>query len=130
MASVEEPDFMKGPRKPLEGLPGSSEARALASQRFPGKPYCLVRDWTIFRIEVTPAELSKVHASGQLPMIVFAHNVAEDSQGRFERGDWVRSTMCTSFNDGVLFETRNTIYVLIGPGHEQPATLKDVFSFC
>lgn len=130
MASVVEPDFMKGPRTPLEGLLSSSEARALVSQRFPGKPYCLVRDWTIFHIEVTPAELSKVHASGQLPMIVFAHNVAEDSQGRFERGCWVRSTMCISFNDGVLFETRNTIYVLIGPGHEQPATLKDVFSFC
>lgn len=130
MASVEEPDFMKGPRTPLEGLPSSSEARALANRRFPGKPYCLVRDWTIFHIEVTPAELSKVHASGQLPMIVFAHNVAEDSQGRFERGDWVRSTMCTSFNDGVLFETRNTVYALIGSGHEQPATLKEVFSFC
>ena len=130
MASVEEPDFMRGPRTSLEGLSTTSEARALAAERFPKKPYCLVRDWTIFRIEVTPAELSKVHASGRLPMIVFAHNVAEDSQGRFERGDWVRSTMCTSFNEGVLFETRNTIYVLIGPGHEQPATLKDVFSFC
>jgi len=128
MASVEEPDFMKGPRTPLEGLSSSSEARALVSQRFPGKPYCLIRDWTIFRIEVTPDELSKVHAAGQLPMIVFAHNVAEDSQGRFERGDWVRSSMCTSFNDGAVFETRNTVYVLIGLGHEQPASLKDVFS--
>ena len=130
MASVEEPDFMKAPRTSLEGLSTTSEARALATERFPKKPYCLVRDWTIFRIEVTPEELSKVHATGQLPMIVFAHNVAEDSQGRFERGDWVRSTMCSSFNDGVLFETRNTIYVLIGPGHEQSATLKEVFSFC
>jgi len=129
MASVEEPDFMKGPRTPLEGLSSSSEARVLASQRFPRKPYCLVRDWTIFRVEVTPDELSKVHAAGQHPMIVFAHNVVEDSQGRFERGDWVRSSMCTSFNDGVVFETRNTVYVLIGPGHEQPASLKDVFSF-
>lgn len=129
MASVEEPDFMKGPRTPLEGLSSSSEARALASQRFPRKPYCLVRDWTIFRVEVTPDELSKAHAAGQLPMIMFAHNVVEDSQGRFERGDWVRSSMCTNFNDGVVFETRNTGYVLIGPGHEQPASLKDVFSF-
>ena len=129
MASVVEPDFMKGPRTPLEGLSGSSEARSAAVERFPKKPYCLVRDWTIFRIEVTPDELSKVHAVGQLPMILFAHNVAEDSQGRFERGDWVRSSMCTGFHDGVVFETRNTIYVLIGSGYEQPATLKEVFSF-
>ena len=128
MASIEEPDFMKGPRTPLEGLSSSSDARALVSQRFPGKPYCLITDWTIFRIDVTPDELAKVHAVGQLPMIVFAHNVVEDSQGRFQQGDWVRSSMCTNFNDGVVFETRNTIYVLIGPGHEQPASLKDVFS--
>lgn len=128
MASVQEPDFMKGPRTPLEGLEGTSEARALAVERFPKKPYCLVRDWTIFRIEVTRDELFKCHAAGQLPMILFAHNVAEDSQGRFERGDWVRSSMCTGFHDDVAFETRNSVYVLIGPGHEQPASLKDVFS--
>ncbi|KTB68383.1 hypothetical protein AO063_00715 [Pseudomonas fluorescens ICMP 11288] len=119
---------MNRPRTPLEGLPSSSEARALANQRFPEKPYCLVRDWTIFRIEVTRDELFKCHAAGQLPMILFAHNVAEDSQGRFERGDWARSSMCTGFHDGVAFETRNTVYVLIGPGHEQLASLKDVFS--
>ena len=99
MASVVEPDFMKGPRTPLEGLSSSSDARALANQRFPEKPYCLVRDWTIFRIEVTRDELFKCQAAGQLPMILFAHNVAEDSQGRFERGDWVRSSMCTGLHD-------------------------------
>lgn len=129
MASAEEPDFMKGPRTPLEGLSSSSQARALASERFPTKPYCLVRDWTIFRIEVTPDELAKVHAAGQLPLILFAHNVVEDSQQRFHPGDWVRSSMCVSFDDGVMFETKNTIYVLMGPGHEKQADLKTIFSF-
>jgi hypothetical protein len=128
MASEKELEFMKGPRTSLVGLPNSSEARALATERFPEKPYCLIQDWTIFRIEFTPDELNTIQAAGQLPMIVFAHNVVEDSQGRFERGDWVRSTMCTRFEDGV-FETRNTAYILVGPGHEQPASLKDVFSF-
>lgn len=128
MASVEEPEFMKGPRTPLEGLLNSSEARAFATERFPRKPFCLVQDWTIFRIEFTPDELNTIQAAGQLPMILFAHNVVEDSQRRFERGDWVRSTMCTLFEHGV-FETRNTAYILVGPGHEQPASLKDVFSF-
>ena len=59
MASVEEPDFMNAPRTPLEGLSSTSAARALAVERFPKKPYCLVRDWTIFRIEVTRDELFK-----------------------------------------------------------------------
>lgn len=129
MASVEETDVVGGPRIPREGLSSSSEARALATERVPRKPYCLVEEWTIFQVEVTPDELSKVHAAGQLPMILFAHNVVEDSQGRFHRGDWVRSSICTSFNEGVMFETRSTVYVLIGPGHEQPASLKTIFSF-
>lgn len=129
MDSVEESDVAGGPRTPRIGLPSSSEARALVSKNFSGKAYCLVEDWTVFRIDVTPEELTKVHAVGQLPMIVFAHNVIEDSQGRFQRGDWVRSSMCTSFDDGAVFETRNTIYILIGPGHEQTASLKTIFSF-
>lgn len=129
MASVGETDFLDGPRTPLEGLSGCSEARTLVSKHFPGKPYCLVEEWTVFRVDVTPDELAKVHAAGQLPLILFAHNVVEDSLGRFQRGDWVRSSMCTNFNDGVVFETRNTAYVLIGPGHEQPASLKTIFSF-
>ncbi|MBF8766302.1 hypothetical protein IR009_13835 [Pseudomonas putida] len=129
MASAEESDVLGGPRTPLVGLSTSSEARTLVLKNFPGKPYCLVKEWTVFRVEVTPDELSKVHAAGQLPLIVFAHNMVEDSQGRFRSGDWVRSSMCTSFNDSVVFETRNTVYVLVGPGHEQPASLETIFSF-
>jgi hypothetical protein len=129
MVSVEESDVIGGPRTPRDGLPSSSEARALVSERFSDKPYCLVEDWTVFRIDVTSEELTKVHAAGQLAMIVFAHNVIEDSEGRFQRGDWVRSSMCTKFDEGAVFETRNTVYILIGPGHEQTASLKTIFSF-
>jgi hypothetical protein len=129
MVSVEESDVAGGPRTPRIGLPSSSEARSLVSESFSGKAYCLVEDWTVFHIDVTSEELTKVHAAGQLPMIVFAHNVIEDSQGRFQQGDWVRSSMCTSFDDGGVFETRNTVYILIGQGHEQTASLKTIFSF-
>ncbi len=54
MASVEAPDFLGGPRTPLEGLSCSSDARALASERFPRKPYCVVEEWTVFQIELPP----------------------------------------------------------------------------
>jgi len=37
LASVQEPDFMKGPRTPLESLEGTPEARALAVERCPKK---------------------------------------------------------------------------------------------
>ncbi|VVO94904.1 hypothetical protein PS903_02476 [Pseudomonas fluorescens] len=96
---------------------------------FPRKPYCLVDDWTLFNVDVTEVELQKIHAAGQLPLIVFAHNVRFDSERRFDVGDWVRSTLATSFEEGFLFETRNTVYVLCGDGHEKATSLKTALSF-
>jgi hypothetical protein len=37
--------------------------------------------------------------------------------------------MAISFQDGFLFETKNTLYVLMGNGHEKKASLKTIFSF-
>jgi len=101
----------------------------LVKIRFPHKPYCLVEDWIIARVDVTEDELKQIHAEGQLPMMVFANNVIFDSERRFDVGDWVRSTFAISFQDGFLFETRNTIYVLCGNGHEKSVGLKTILSF-
>lgn len=97
--------------------------------RTPVKAFCLVEEWTIFRADLTAEEIAKVHAADHLPLFLFAHKVVEDSRGRFQPGDWVRSSMCTSFEDGVFFETKNTLYVLMSAGREQTASLKTIFSF-
>jgi len=36
--------------------------------------------------------------------------------------------MGTAFNDGFLFETRNSVYVLLGPGHRKSASIEAIFS--
>lgn len=128
MATVGNTKWFDAPTTPSLGLPDSSEAQALITKRFPDKPYCLVEEWTVFHVEVTDEELVKLTEAGLLPLIVFAHKVVEDSRGRFQPGDFVRSTMARSFEDGVFLETRNTVYVFFGPGHQQPASLKDIFS--
>lgn len=123
-------ELLSGPGEPLHGALGSDEILiGLVQAQFPRKPYCLVEDWTIFKVDATEDELIKIHAAGQLPMIAFAHNVLFDSQRRFDVGDWVRSTLAISFENGFLFETRNTVYVLKGPGHEKKASLETIFSF-
>lgn len=101
----------------------------LVQALYPGKPYCLVDDWTIFRSDVTEDELQKIHAAGQLPLVLFARNVRFDSQRRFDVGDWMRSTFAISFEEERFFETRNSVYVLMGPGHEKSASLNTIFSF-
>ena len=105
------------------------EARALVSERYPRKAYCLVEQWILFQADVSADDLAKIHAAGHLPLVVFAHRVIEDSRGRFQQGDWVRSSMCTSFDGSILAETKNTMYVLVGSGRRQTASLKTIFSF-
>lgn len=123
-------DLLGGPGEPRQGSIDSDEILiGLVQALFPRKPYCLVENWTIFKVDATEDELSKIHAAGQLPIIVFAHNVLFDSQRRFDVGDWVRSTFAISFVDGFLFETRNTVYMLKGVGHEKKASLEAIFSF-
>jgi len=130
MVCPSESELLEGNSLELEGRTHSGlEAVGMVTERFPHKPYCLVEQWTIFRADLTPEEFTKVHAAGHLPLFLFAHKVVEDSRGRFQVGDWVRSSMCLTFDDGVMFETKNTIYVLMGPGHEQIASLNTIFSF-
>jgi len=125
-----ENELLSDEHVPVAGLELSVEAaRALVVERFPRRSYCIVEDWTLFEPDLTEDELAKVKAVGLVPLIVFAHFVVDDSEGRFQPGGWVRSTMCTSLVDDVFASTRNTVYVLLGPGRRQKANLKTIFSF-
>lgn len=128
--SSAESDLLTEDHVPAAGLEISAEAaRALVVERFPRRSYCIVEDWTLFEPDLTEDELAKVKANGLIPLIVFAHCVVDDSKGRFPPGGWVRSTMCTSFVDDVFASTRNTVYVLLGSGRRQKASLSTIFSF-
>lgn len=104
------------------------EAVALARKRYKWMPLCAVEEWTILDAIVTDDERAKVAAAGCQPIFMFAHKVVHDEQRRFEPGHWVRSSMGTAFKEGYLFETRNTVYVLLGPGHRKSASIEVIFS--
>ena len=101
-----------------------SEAR----KHYKWMPLCAVEEWIILDAIVTDEERAKVTAAGCQPMFMFAHKVVDDEQRRFEPGHWVRSSMGTAFKEGYLFETRNTVYVLLGPGHRKSAYIEAIFS--
>ena len=111
---------------------GSTESQEsliqLVESRFPNKGFCIVQQWTIVRAIASDGDLTKIHVHGHLPLFVFAEKVILDSRGRFDYGNWVRSTMAISFQDGFLFETKNTVYVLVGDGDEKSASLAAILS--
>jgi hypothetical protein len=107
---------------------GLEAVMAAARKRYKWMPLCAVEEWIILDAIVTDAERAKVAAAGCQPIFMFAHKVVDDEQRRFEPGHWVRSSMGTAFKEGYLFETRNTVYVLIGPGHRKSASIEAIFS--
>jgi hypothetical protein len=122
-------DFVGTPSRSVHGFQGELESIVpLVQNRFPGKPYCLVEQWTVFRADVSQPDQKEILRRGHLPFFIYAHKVLKDSRRRFQPGDWVRSSMALTF-DGVMFETKNTVYVLVGDGFETTASLKAIFSF-
>lgn len=121
--------LVDGHGEPVNGcdLP-PDDAQAMAHTRFPNLSTCLVRDWTILDLETTSDEMEALRDRGLEPVMVYALNVVFDSRGRFNAGDWVRSSFQLSFEDNGFFLTKNTLYVLLGKGARQRITVSDLTS--
>lgn len=104
------------------------QARQVVQERYPDKPFCIVRDWKLINLDVSADELAEITVAGLLPQLIYSGNVRFDSQNRFDPGNWVRSTAGLSYHEDGFFETRNTVYVLLGDGFEQTQPLKIAMS--
>ncbi|WP_455886271.1 DUF6957 family protein [Pseudomonas rustica] len=121
--------FLYGEGKKVSGWSGDpDELVSLAQQMFPGKPYCLVKRWAVAEMSGSEKELVGLTSEGLLTTLVFAHEVVRDSRNRFPPGHWVRSNFGISHSHPCMFETRSTVYLLLGDGCRKRATLDTVFS--
>lgn len=122
--------FLHGSCERALGWHGTEdELIKLAEQAFPGKPFCMVKQWIIADLQLTPDEHQKLSSMGILPTVVYAHEVVQDSRQRFAPGHWVRTNFGISHDHPCMFETKSTIYLLLGDGSRKPAALSTVFSF-
>ena len=111
------------------GWQGSEEELiSLAAKMFPGKAFCVVKKWILIDLTVTPVEREKLTSLGLLPATLFAHEIVLDSKGRFQSGMWVRSNFGKSFTEGCMFETKSTVYLLLGSGLKKEASIGAAFS--
>lgn len=87
------------------------DAMKLSEDQFPGKPKRLVRDW----VWVDVSGMPKGSRESAEYSVIYANDIVFDEAGRFQAGDSCRSTFMSSYQTG-LFETQDTIYVLLGVG--------------
>ena len=130
MVTLEEiSQLLYGAGEEVAGWQGTQdELIALAAKTFPGKAFCVVKQWILIDLTVTPAEKEKLTGLGLLPATLFAHEIVLDSKGRFQPSMWVRSNFGVSFTDGCMFETKNTVYLLLGVGLRKEASIGAAFS--
>lgn len=101
----------------------------IAANKFPGKPYCLVRDWVLWDVRVTNREVEAFKAMGIQPIFLHAKFVIFDETGRAERGYYRMSTPLVTLGDPCFFVTKNTVYILTGEGTRKPADQDAVLAF-
>lgn len=117
-----------------EVLPGIEMGWEQARERVEGTgrslwmPYCIVRDWIWIDLILTEEEQGILRSSGREAVMLYARGVLYDSERRFDVGDWVRTTPLVSFTEGCFFQTRNTLYVLVGNGQRKQAEFSTVMS--
>ena len=73
------------------------ELISLAAKAFPGKAFCVVKQWILIDLTVTPVEKEKLTSLGLLPMTLFAHEIVLDSEGFSEVTAYPHARLKTTF---------------------------------
>ncbi|MCL1078614.1 hypothetical protein D5R81_11940 [Parashewanella spongiae] len=97
--------------------------RALSHTLILSKKVCIVKNWLWWDIDVPKNTLDLLTQNRLHPVMVKADTVIEDEAGRFHYGDWVRTSFLTKFTDNCIFETKNTVYLLVGSGMRKSVSL-------
>lgn len=108
-----------------EPLSGASEAEAeLIQSRVAetGKAYCAAVAWVI--IDVLDVDAEPLAALGRLPIVLFSHSVLLHSTGDFQNNERIKTGYATSYDGRGIFETSDTIFVLVGKGFRKSVSIK------
>lgn len=101
------------------GLPHSELPPFLQSihSRYGDKPYCVVGDWTWREQNIPLGNNNTLQI-----YYVYADYVIDDEQQRYAPGNWARSSPLTALHDKCVFETANTLYVLVNRDADEKNT--------
>lgn len=109
-------------------MPGAQvsqeEAVRIVRERYPYTEYCLVSNWWWIDLDVTPDQRKELAKTIRQPAVIYADTVIYDSRRRWDVGDFVRTSYLHKFEDGFIFQTLNSIYILIGDGIRKRSSLE------
>lgn len=92
---------------------------------FEYKPYCVVKDWKWCDVLLREEDVANFNDEGLHPSYVIANHIIVDELDRFPPGGWVRTTFLNEFHSPAVFETRNTVYILVGKGTRETKSIAE-----
>lgn len=95
-----------------------------AVRRDQHKPICVIKGWVWIEWVISNRKGLGLYADKQRLTKVYGRNVIMDEQGRFPAGNWVLSSYLHHYHaEKYVFETANTLYLLVGPGFRKTINL-------
>lgn len=123
-------DLIYGEGTPMPGVEVPQvDAVRIMRKHFPYFEYCIVRDWSWVDLDLTPEQVAAFARTQRKPSLIFAHTVIYDSSRRFDVGDLVRTSPLYRWEEGFIFATLNSAYILLGDGVRKRANLETVAGF-
>lgn len=120
-------ELLYGDGKPMIGAQVSQDdAVRIVRERYPYAEYCIVSNWQWIDLDVTPAQLDELTKTNRKSVVIYADTVIYDSRRRWDVGDFVRTSYLYNLEDGFIFMTLNSIYILMGDGIRKSASLETV----
>jgi len=95
----------------------------------PYKKLCIVKNWQWWDLTLSDQDKKLFAQNGQVPALIKADTIIEDEADRFPRGGWVRTSPLVCFSESCIFETKNTLYLLVGNGSRKTVSLSAAVAF-
>ena len=84
-----------------------------------------VSEWIWWDIIVDESSKKIISKHCLKPAAIYSHNLIWDEIGGFSPGFSVKTSLLERFEEDALFITRNTTYVLVGPGYRANISASD-----
>gem|GEM_PF-6996815 len=98
-----------------------SDMLAMATYRFPNKKHITLKHWMIIEIIGTEQQLKSIKDAKKNPTIVYYHSIDSTHPENSTQNNHSYSDYQISCNDS-LFETEETVYLLMGKGFRKTAS--------
>ncbi|GGJ47579.1 DUF6957 family protein [Pseudomonas avellanae] len=112
--------------EPVSGASMASEVAIEKKLTLTAKPHCVVSAWIL--IDVVSLDPAITQGTHLMPTVMYAHHVLSHSSGQLSEGDSVMTGCATYMDPAGIFETADTVYILMSPGFRKSADIETVLA--